>query len=395
MSIPTENRISGSSQVDPSNLGITRGGKELSVRSVLDIHDSRERRRQAGNGKSTAFSQRAPFSRTGKGCFSCEEGFQSSKRQSGKPKCDGYKAFGKLILSGEHSVLYGGRALALSLNDFTTDTSISFNKNPHFSFCFSNLHCEKIISLTDLHHLKQTIDDRYAQFLFDGKIRDVLIEPSELLLYTFIYFLEEYNVKEIPFLTISIDSNIPIGVGMGSSAASIISLSRAINDFFDLKISDFDLVAKGREIENLQHGRSSGLDIYLAANGGFILWQNGKIEKRIWPDFSMRLIDTGKPETSTGECVASAAKYFLDKTMCANFNDVTLAMDKAYREFDLKALQECVRENHRLLVAIGVVPKKVQDLILSLEGKGLAAKICGAGATRGQNGGIVVVIGEE
>jgi LPS-assembly lipoprotein len=55
MNMPIENRISGSLHIDPSNLGITRGGKESSAKCIRHI-DSRERRRQ----------------------------------QSGKPKRDGY-----------------------------------------------------------------------------------------------------------------------------------------------------------------------------------------------------------------------------------------------------------------------------------------------------------------
>jgi mevalonate kinase len=53
-----------------------------------------------------------------------------------------------------------------------------------------------------------------------------------------------------------------------------------------------------------------------------------------------------------------------------------------------------MRENHRLLCRIGVVPQKVQQFVADVETAGGAAKICGAGAVRGQNGGVVLVMAD-
>ena len=53
-----------------------------------------------------------------------------------------------------------------------------------------------------------------------------------------------------------------------------------------------------------------------------------------------------------------------------------------------------MRENHRLLTRIGVVPGPVQQFINDVEHGGGAAKICGAGAVAGDKGGVVMVVSD-
>jgi len=74
---------------------------------------------------------------------------------------------------------------------------------------------------------------------------------------------------------------------------------------------------------------------------------------------------------------------------------VTETFNKAFCEQDLSVLNELIRENHRLLTHIGVVPSKVQSFITELEQTGAAAKICGSGAVKGDNAGTVMVLSED
>jgi mevalonate kinase len=53
-----------------------------------------------------------------------------------------------------------------------------------------------------------------------------------------------------------------------------------------------------------------------------------------------------------------------------------------------------MRENHKLLSTIGVVPEKVQSFIATIEEIGGAAKISGAGSVRGSSGGTLVAIAD-
>ena len=60
-----------------------------------------------------------------------------------------------------------------------------------------------------------------------------------------------------------------------------------------------------------------------------------------------------------------------------------------------KDFQTLIQANHRLLVAIGVVPLKIERFISTIEESGGAAKICGAGAVSGNHAGVVLVVMED
>ena len=74
-----------------------------------------------------------------------------------------------------------------------------------------------------------------------------------------------------------------------------------------------------------------------------------------------------------------------------DFAAVTREMEQALAANDPDRIREAVRENHRLLQVIGVVPDKVASFIRAIEALGGAAKICGAGATAGDRAGVVWV----
>jgi mevalonate kinase len=281
------------------------------------------------------------------------------------------QAPGRLILSGEHSVVYGQPALAMAI-DKVAETRMDSRLRGNDKKGRGN---DTSFSSLDLNY-KQSIS-------------------TELLQYAFKHICDQFNINLAHGLEIRTQSNISIGCGFGSSAAVIISLMHAVINFFALDVTVNEYLQLGREIENLPHGRSSGLDLYLAIHGGCVRFAGKETVARAMPEIPIHVINTGKPKTNTGECVNFASKYFrASNSLAQDFGAVTDSLDKALQANNLADIKECIRANHKLLTAIGVVPEKVRNFIAQVESLGGAAKICGAGACAGQNAGAVLAVTE-
>ena len=114
------------------------------------------------------------------------------------------------------------------------------------------------------------------------------------------------------------------------------------------------------EAEKLQHGKPSGVDSYISLHGGCARFQNGQASSLSLPRAKMFMVQTGIPLSTTGECVMDVEKNFGNSSIWSEFEDVTNAFENAICTNSQQALQWLVRENNRLLTAIGVVPEPVQ-----------------------------------
>ncbi len=181
---------------------------------------------------------------------------------------------------------------------------------------------------------------------------------------------------------------------MGASSAVILSLAHALVSYHGQTLAMDKYLYFSREIENLQHGRSSGLDLYLSLYGGAYFFTNGIASRRSISAFPLKVVNTGRPFSSTGQCVEHASKFFQSGSMLDEFAQTTIAMDKAWQKNRLDEFAQAVSKNHQLLCEIEVVPDTVKNFIGEVEKLGGAAKISGAGSVQGESGGIVLVVGD-
>jgi len=236
----------------------------------------------------------------------------------------------------------------------------------------------------------------YEQFV-QGRLNvaGIVTAPVDLFVYVYISLLDRFAEKKTAGLLITIESTVPAGCGMGSSASTIVSLITVLAAYLKIPVAPDKFYDLALETENLQHGHSSGVDPYIALHGGFCRFRNKQPHRLPMPDFPFTIINTGAPAASTGESVAQVAQRFRTSFIWKDFQAVTAAFEQACSAGNKSELMRCVRENHRLLCTIGVVPETVQHFIAGLEKQGGAGKISGAGSVKGEQAGIVLALGEE
>ncbi len=302
---------------------------------------------------------------------------------------------GKLILSGEHAVVFGRPALAMAI-DRCAQSIISPGAGERVSFNLLDLQQRDSFTLRALGELKTRLARNYQLFL-DGQlgIRDVMHKPIELFEFAFITLLDGLHLKFGEGLDIETRSNIPIGCGMGSSAATILSMLRAIGHYFRVEFRPDWFLKYSMEAEKLQHGFPSGVDSYISLHGGCALFKNGSAVSVPLPRLRLYLVNTGTPAATTGECVVAVKKQFGKDPIWNDFEAVTLEIEKALRANDRARFMEMISENQRLLDRIGVAPEKVRRFARDIEAQGGAAKICGAGSVFGDNGGMMLVAADR
>ncbi|MEH6824374.1 MAG: hypothetical protein V7629_10740 [Motiliproteus sp.] len=301
------------------------------------------------------------------------------------------RAPAKAILSGEHSVVYGMPALALALPLYAT-VSITPGSDPHrLELWLSDLDCRCDLDLSQLAVFQYRCEQRYQRFLDDElAIEAVLPSPSDLYHYALSIWPDA--AVALAGSRIVLTSAIAIGSGMGSSAATVAAFLSAIAGHLGQPLGSDQLIGLTTRCERLQHGRSSGLDPAICARGGLLQFQQGVVERlSVQLDNNWYRVDSGRPQATTGSCTSWVRQRFGASTIWSEFAAVTRQLAAALQCRDADQIVASLRLNHRLLCRIGVVPASVQAFIKTIEQRGGAAKISGAGAISGEQGGMVLV----
>ena len=156
-------------------------------------------------------------------------------------------------------------------------------------------------------------------------------------------------------------------------------------------LSEKEIYELALTTENLQHGDSSGLDLKLSLHGGIHRYQNKCLTPLKIATLPFQTINSGKPQSTTGECVTFVKQQKFSESIWYEFEKTTRAFVTALQNNDKAELINAIKKNHRLLCAIGVVPQPIQAMIAKIEKKGGAAKICGAGSIQGDYAGMILI----
>lgn len=295
---------------------------------------------------------------------------------------------GKIILSGEHAVVYGSPALALAVD---RHMRIHYRPDRLPRLSWHTQERTHVLGLDKLASLRRRLDNHFERYLRgELPITRILQKPAELAFYAVDMARVLSGLDVRPQGSLSIDSDIPIGAGMGSSAALIAALLKLFGHFDDRD----ELIRQVRHCERLQHGRGSIIDAAAVCSGGAVRVQGEQVESLALPEQGsgdgFYWLFTGTPASSTGACVDQVRRNFADSPIWGEFRDITEAFESALMQGE--SLLEPIRANHRLLTRIGVVPAPLQRLAEQVEQAGGAAKVCGAGAVSGDQGGLMLLL---
>ncbi len=314
---------------------------------------------------------------------------------------------GKLILMGEHAVVYGRSALIAAVDLRLSARFVTLGPAAGgVAIRMGGLGHDAEESWLDLLEYTRLARERwelYAEAPTPERFRAVRGDDPAHLVKLGLGEAASYLAEEakcagdpvLPGLRIEVESEIPMGRGMGSSAAVAVSVVAGC-----LRMLGADPAAGvvGRlalEVERRQHGLPSGVDGAAVLHGGLI-WaerdQTGELFLRPLPAVgralsAFRVFDTGAPPQSTGTVVAAVRERVASEP--DRYEALFDRMDRATRRFRDAALDDgrsgeveiaCLREYEANLEELGVVPGAVRELVRRIEAKGGAAKISGAGA---------------
>ncbi|MBN2646215.1 MAG: hypothetical protein JXR44_00335 [Thiotrichales bacterium] len=310
----------------------------------------------------------------------------------------------KLILCGEHAVLYGVPALSLAIK-LPTECTIDFlpvedPKQPlTFRILLPDVNIDCLLGETQWIERIAELESRYPIWQQD---RDgaLLQSPEELIL---LCLMEVHRQHPLPkgHWRIQLQSDNLIGRGMGSSAAVILATLGAVAKTLQVHFNKAQLLRMATAVEHYQHGRSSGLDPATLLENTVIEYQlPAQIRPLGLKQLPMQawLIDSGQAQSTTAECVQQVRQNFAeDQALWQHFAKVVRQIKHAWQSGNLEQFRQGIRQNQLLLEQIGVVPQPVIHFIQALGDLApeSCAKVCGAGSVRGNAAGILVYFADK
>lgn len=192
-------------------------------------------------------------------------------------------------------------------------------------------------------------------------------------------------------LQIKIESELPVGSGLGSSAAVSACVIKAVREYLGKPIDQDELFQLTMECEKVAHGNPSGVDPASVVYGGLIAYTKGQPFERlvIKNPIKLLLVNTGKPRESTREMVELVAKNPDRENIIEEIGEIaTLAKAEMVEG---REIHQLINKNGILLEKLGVVGEKVKKLSHKLREMGASVKITGAGGVSGGSGMMIVL----
>jgi mevalonate kinase len=277
-------------------------------------------------------------------------------------------ASGKIILFGEHAVVYGQPAIAVPVAQVATTVQIEQgSKGIWIDAPVINL-CDDLSTLPTTHPIKKVLID----------------------------FFELANIPQPP-LKIQITSTIPIASGLGSGAAVSVALLRGLSLFFKITLTAEQINDLAFETEKIHHGTPSGIDNTVIAFSRPVYYiKNHRLETfTVKRPFHILIADTGisaLTKVAVGDVRALVER---DQIIYGNWieqiGQIVVAARTCIEIGNLVELGSLMTKNQTALSHLTVSSPELDTLIATAMSHGaLGAKLSGGG-----RGGNCIALVEE
>jgi mevalonate kinase len=262
---------------------------------------------------------------------------------------------GKVILFGEHAVVYKRHAVVSAIN----------------------LRCYVKVERSDRFRIKSPLGITGLDFEIHPYVSHAIKRFSE--------------IRRVNGVDVEIKSEIPIASGLGSSSAVTVAVLKALDGLFETGLSDEDVFDLARRVELDVQGIGSGTDPFVSTFGK--TWLIPERKRLDAGNLKLLVVNTGK-KSITGDMVKKVAELreryegVVEKLFDA-MDEIALKSVDALKRGDLETLGYLFFANQCLLKAIGVSDDAIDRVVERLSGFGISAKITGAGG-----GGCVIGIGD-
>ena len=277
---------------------------------------------------------------------------------------------GKIILFGEHFVVYGIKAILCSIDMRITATSTFLDER---IVRIKSSIGESEVDLNSLNNLEKVSKNFMRPFFH-------IVNKA----------MEEYPSKK--GVEIDLESEIPPGVGLGSSSASCVAATASVNGLFN-RLSKDEVLKRAIQAERTIFEKSSGADSSVSTFGGLMSYDQENGFQNISIKNELNFIISNSSQVHNTQEVVGQVKNFKEKNedlfrkLCGQEIEIVKNAIIALKENDLKKIGSLMSENHDLLKKIGVSTEKIDLLVKEAKKTSYGAKITGAGG-----GGCIIAL---
>jgi len=271
---------------------------------------------------------------------------------------------GKIILFGEHFVVHGTKAILAAIDKRVTVTStFTDNKTIKVNSQLGTIE----VPISSSH---EEVKSEFRPFVY---LANKIINS-------------EQNASG---LEITIDSDIPIGVGLGSSSACCVAAAASISELFN-ELSSEEILKMSIEAEKTIFPDTSGADCTVCTYGGMIEYPSvEKIDNTF--DLNLLIANSMIPH-NTKNSVEKVNKFKENNEerfsqLCDLENGLVDEVIIAMKNNDATTFGLKMSENQKYLEEIQVSNDTLRDMINSLSEISLGSKITGAG-----DGGCIIAL---